>query len=233
GRQGERGRTWQSDEGARDHVSARLGGTARRSDLGRATQARGIGSAAQHAYQHACAVHGRVSMARDRYRRSARGNRWGLALIGVLLLVIGLVALAVGQGLFGGRTAGQRLLGPPVLAVLGQQWVPYVAVAVALVPGFLAVRWVMAQGLDDTVGLASLDEAVDGYVTRGGIGARRPLKREVTDYPGVRRARAHLTESTTHPRPRLAPRLEEAADVNEIRQRVRPKELANLRNGLD
>src|SRR5699024_11963756 len=92
-------------------------------------------------------VTGTVSLARDRYRRSALGNRWGLALIGVLLLVIGLVALAVGQGLFGGQTAGQRILGPPVLAVLGQQWVPYVAVAVALVAGFLALRWLMAQEL--------------------------------------------------------------------------------------
>lgn len=174
-----------------------------------------------------------MSMARDRYRRSARGNRWGLALIGVLLLVIGLVALAVGQGLFGGQTAGQMLLGPPVRAVLAQQWVPYAAVAVALIAGFLALRWLMVQGLNDTVGRLSLHEAEDGHVTMGGNVAGGALEREVSDYPGVRRARAHLTESATHPRLRLALTLEEDADVTKVWQRVRTEALVNLRNALD
>lgn len=172
-------------------------------------------------------------MARDRYRRSARGNRWGLALIGVLLLVAGLAALAAGQGLLGGEAARQVLLSPPVLAVLGQQWVPYVAVAVAFVAGFLALRWLMVQGLNDTVGRLSLSEADDGHVTMSENVAGGALEREVSDYPGVRRARAHLTESAAEPCLRLALTLDEDADVAGVWQRVRTEALANLRRSLE
>lgn len=172
-------------------------------------------------------------MSQDRYRKSARGNRWGLALIGVLLLAAGLAALAAGQGLFGGGAASQALLGPPALAVLGQQWVPYVAVAVAFVAGFLALRWLMGQGLNDTIGRLSLDGTEDGHVTMGENVVGGALEREVSDYPGVRRARAHLTESTTEPRLRLALTLDEDADVTGVWQRVRTEALANLRNALE
>ena len=172
-------------------------------------------------------------MTRDRYRRSARGNRWGIALVGALLLVIGLMALAAGQGLFGSGAAGQALLGSPVLAVLGQQWVPYVAVAVAFVAGFLALRWLLSQGLNDTIGRLSLDKTEDGHVTMGENVVGGALEREVSDYPGVRRARAHLTESATDPRLRLALTLDEDADVTEVWQRVRTEALTNLRNALE
>lgn len=172
-------------------------------------------------------------MARDRSRKSARGNRWGLAVVGAVPLVAGLAALAAGQGLFGASLADSPLLSPPVTDVLAQQWVPYAAVAVAVVVGFLALSWLMAQGLNDTVGRLVLEQGDDGRVEMSESVARGALEQEVADYPGVRRARARLTESGDAPHLRLALTLDDDADVTRVWQRVRSDALANLRRSLD
>lgn len=172
-------------------------------------------------------------MVRDRARKSARGNRLGLIIVGSVLLSAGLAALAVGQGLFGAGPAGQVLLGSALLAVLDQQWVPYAAVALAFVIGFLALRWLMVQGLNDTVGRLSLERQRDGRVEVGENVARGALEHEVTDYPGVRRARARLTESPQEPHLRLALTLEDDADVVGVWRRVRAEALSQLRRALE
>ncbi len=172
-------------------------------------------------------------MARDRSRRSARGNRLGLVIVGVVLLAAGLAALAAGQGLFGGGVAASPLLGDQVTEVLAQPWVPYVAVAVAVVIGFLALRWLMVQGMNDTVGRLFLERNDDGNVEMSESVARGALEQEVADYPGVRRARARLTESSDQPHLRLALTLEDDADVAGVWKRVRSEAIDNLRGALD
>lgn len=171
-------------------------------------------------------------MARDRYRRSARGNRWGLAAVGTVLLAVGLAALAAGQGLFGADLAGQALLGEQAQGVLAQQWVPYVAVAIAFVVAFLALRWLMSQGIHDTVRRLSLEGGGEGRVLVDEDVVSDVVENEVTDYPGVRRARAHLTESVHQPHLRLALTLDEDADVAQVWHRVRGNALVDLRRSL-
>ncbi|OKI16011.1 hypothetical protein A6A08_26325 [Nocardiopsis sp. TSRI0078] len=174
-----------------------------------------------------------MTMTGDRSRRSARGNRWGLVVVGAVLLAAGLASLAAGLGLFGRGPADSALLNPSVREVLGQQWVPYVAVAAALVAAFLALRWLMAQGRNDTVGRLVLERGADGRVEMSESVARGALEEEVADYPGVRRVRARLTESTDAPHLRLALTLDEDADVAGVWRRVRSEALANLRRALD
>ena len=172
-------------------------------------------------------------MARDRSRRSARGNRLGLVIVGVVLLAAGLAALAAGRGLLGGDLAVTPLLGDRTNEVLAQQWVPYVAVAVAFVAGFLALRWLMVQGMNDTVGRLYLARDEAGNVEMSESAARGALEQEVADYPGVRRARARLTESGDRPHLRLALTLEDDADVAGIWRRVRSEAITNLRGALE
>lgn len=172
-------------------------------------------------------------MARDRSRRSARGNRLGLVIVGVVLLAAGLAALAAGRGLLGGDLAATPLLGDRTNEVLAQQWVPYVAVAVAFVAGFLALRWLMVQGMNDTVGRLYLARDEAGNVEMSESAARGALEQEVADYPGVRRARARLTESGDRPHLRLALTLEDDADVDGIWRRVRSEAITNLRGALE
>ena len=172
-------------------------------------------------------------MARDRYRRSARGNRLGLVIVGTLLLVAGAAAFATGQGLFGSGPAGTPLLSDTVNEVLTGRWAPYVAVAVAFVAGFLALRWLLVQGMNDTVGRLRLEHGDGGNVEMSEGAARGALEQEVAEYPGVRRAKARLTESGDEPHLRLALTLDEDADVARVWHRVRGEALANLRSALD
>ncbi|CAL9426877.1 hypothetical protein SUDANB121_01985 [Nocardiopsis dassonvillei] len=172
-------------------------------------------------------------MARDRARRSARGNRQGLLLVGVLLVAAGAAALAAGQGVFGSRLAGEVLLNDGVRGVLAAPWVPYAVVAVAFAAAFLALRWLLVQGLNDTVGRLVLDRDPRGRVEISESVARGALEQEVADYPGVRRARARLTESAEEPHLRLALTLDDDADVTGVWQRVRSEALANLRRSLE
>ncbi|MFE3462014.1 alkaline shock response membrane anchor protein AmaP [Nocardiopsis aegyptia] len=172
-------------------------------------------------------------MARDRNRRSARGNRIGLALVGGVLLAGGLAALALGRGLFGADLAGGALLGSAAMEVLGRQWVPYAAVALSFVAAFLALRWLLAQGMNDTLGRLVLEQGPEGRVEISESVARGALEQEVAEYPGVRRARARLTESSDEPHLRLALTLEDDADVAGVWRRVRSEALANLRRTLE
>jgi hypothetical protein len=172
-------------------------------------------------------------MARDRNRRSARGNRLGLAVVGAVLLVAGLGALALGRGLLGPDLAGEAILGSAVMDVLGRQWVPYVAVALAFALAFLALRWLLAQGMNDTLGRLVLEQDDDGRVEISESVARGALEQEVADYPGVRRARARLTESSAEPHLRLMLTLEDDADVAGVWRRVRSEALANLGRTLE
>ncbi|MFF1673301.1 alkaline shock response membrane anchor protein AmaP, partial [Nocardiopsis flavescens] len=126
-------------------------------------------------------------MARNRARRSARGNRQGLLLVGILLLAAGAAAFAAGRGLFGPRVAGGALMNGAVRDLLAAPWVPYAVVALAFVAAFLALRWLLAQGLNDTVGRLVLERGPEGRVEMSENAARGALEQEVSDYPGVRR----------------------------------------------
>ncbi|MCY9782375.1 alkaline shock response membrane anchor protein AmaP [Nocardiopsis sp. EMB25] len=172
-------------------------------------------------------------MGRDMNRRSARGNRVGLLAVGLLLMIVGLAALAAGRGVLGPDLAGEAIAGTRVRELLDQRWVPYAAVAVAFLSGFLALRWLLVQGMNDTVGRVVLDHGPGGRVEMSESVARGALEQEVAEYPGVRRARARLTESSEAPHLRLALLLEEDADVTRVWERVRSEALANLGEALD
>ncbi|WP_116247747.1 alkaline shock response membrane anchor protein AmaP [Nocardiopsis sp. FIRDI 009] len=172
-------------------------------------------------------------MGRDMNRRSARGNRVGLVVVGALLMALGLAALAAGRGVLGPDLAEEAILDARVREALGQRWVPYAAVAVAFLTGFLALRWLLVQGMNDTVGRVVLDHDPDGRVEMSESVARGALEQEVAEYPGVRRARARLTESAEAPHLRIALLLEEDADVTRVWERVRSEALKHLGEALD
>ncbi|MDA0562899.1 alkaline shock response membrane anchor protein AmaP [Streptomonospora sp. S1-112] len=169
-----------------------------------------------------------------RARRSARGNRWGLALVGLVVTVLGAAALAAGRGLL--PVAGPRaaLAEAPGALGIGGAWVPYAAAVAAVVVAVLALRWLAVQGRGDTVDQVAVEPDPSGGTTDlPARAARGAFEDAVREYPGVRRARAHLTESTTAPHMRLDLTLDDDADVTAVWRRVRAEALADLRTALD
>jgi hypothetical protein len=182
-----------------------------------------------------------MSMTRtDRARATARGNRWGLALLGALLAAAGAAALAAGLGAFGGRVSGTTPAGGAAAVGAVGVWPPYAAAVLAVVAALLALRWLLVQGRSDTVDRLALDPVTPGGGTAGAGttrmaagAARGAFEDEVGDYPGVRHARARMTESEHAPRVRLDLTLDDDADVPAVWRRVRAEALENLRTTLE
>ncbi|MBV2362651.1 alkaline shock response membrane anchor protein AmaP [Streptomonospora nanhaiensis] len=169
-----------------------------------------------------------------RARRSARGNRWGLATVGLLLAVLGAAALGAGRGLLPVPTPRAGLAETPGALGIGGAWLPYAAAAAAVLAALLALRWLAVQGRGDTVGRVAVEPDPRGGTTDlPARAARGAFEDAVREYPGVRRARARLTESSAAPHVRLDLTLDDDADVAAVWRRVRAEALADLRTALD
>lgn len=170
-------------------------------------------------------------------RRTARGNRQGLALVGVLLLAAGSAVPLLVYGPFPplfagspGETVGS--LGERIAPLPTAPWVPYAIAAVAVAVLVVSLRWLLVQGRSARVSSLRLDEGDRGRTDVVARAACKALAREVSAYPGVRRGRAQLTESSHEPCLLLDLVLAEGADPVAVWQRCRDDALAGLRVSL-
>ncbi|MFE1166210.1 hypothetical protein [Nocardiopsis sp. NPDC058789] len=170
-------------------------------------------------------------------RRTARGNRQGLALVGVVLTAVGATVPLLAYGPFdllppgaSGETLGS--VGALLAPHLSAPWVPYAAAGLAVVVAVLALRWLVVQGRTARVPSLRLDEGERGRTDVAARAACSALAREVGGYPGVRRGRAQLTESPREPCLRLDLVLAEDADPVAVWRRCRDDGLVRLRASL-
>lgn len=169
-----------------------------------------------------------------RTRRSARGNRWGLGILGAILAGVGAASLATGLGAFGTSAATAPLLGRAVRDWLDQPWVPYAGVAAAVVVALVALRWLVVQGRSDTMGRLRLDEEnARGVTEMPSTAVRDVLEEKVGRHPDVRRARARLTGSSYEPGVVLDLTVDADADATTLWRRLQREELATLRDALE
>lgn len=170
----------------------------------------------------------------DSARGSARVNRFGLALLGLVLIAAGAASLAAGAGVFGSGPARAELFGGPIPGWLARPWVPYAFAAAAIIVALVALRWLTAQGGTDAVGRLRMEtEPSSGTIEMPSLVARGALAEQVGRYPGVRRVRVHLTESRHDPNVRLDLTLNADADVAAVWQRCRQEGIEQLRGALE
>ncbi|GAA1094320.1 hypothetical protein NE857_01530 [Nocardiopsis exhalans] len=173
-----------------------------------------------------------------RARRTARGNRQGLALMGVLLLAAGAVVPLLVYGPFPRFAAGSadETLGSvagQAAPLLAAPWIPYAVAALAVLAVVAALRWLLVQGRSARVSSLHLAEGDGGRTDVVARAACKALASEISAYPGVRRGRAQLTESPREPCLLLDLVLAEDADPVAVWQRCRNEALARLRLSLD
>ncbi|MDT0301580.1 Asp23/Gls24 family envelope stress response protein [Streptomonospora wellingtoniae] len=167
-------------------------------------------------------------------RRTSRGNRCGLVLVGTVLAAAGALALAAGSGLLGRRLADADVGSLPSGAAGTGTLLSYGVVAVSVLAGLLALRWMIVQGRSDAVGRLVVEPDSGRGATEMSAGAARGAFEEaVAAYDGVRRARARVTDSALTPHLRLDLTLADDADVADLWRRVRSEVLADLRTALD
>jgi len=150
-------------------------------------------------------------------RRTARGNRLGLVIVGVILLAAGAFALGRGLGLIARLPADEPLLSMPERRMA--QTTPWFwwAVAVgAVVVVVLAARWLAVQTRSGRVGVLR----VDGDTRMPARVVARAVERDAEETAGVVRARAALVGSRTRPGLRLDLTADERADWPRLRRDV-------------
>ena len=178
--------------------------------------------------------------------KTARGNRIGLAVVGVLLLAAGGYVLARSLGAFGTEQADA-----PVYAERSASWIhaqqPWIWItlaAIGVIVALLALRWLLVQLRTDRLGRIAMDTdlALDPY-DDGDLGAGRTtlptsalttaIGQEIDGYPGVRAVTVHVAGRPDRPELRLEVTIESGADPARIRTRIVDEAIAHAKAALD
>lgn len=169
-------------------------------------------------------------------RRTARGNRIGLAVVGLILLAAGAYALARGLA------AGPELLGSAHAPLTdrhlrsypaSQSWFWPVAAVVTVIITLLALRWLAVQARTDAVGDIALETSPRQGTTR--LPARAltdALEDDLTASPYVQRVNAILTGPAAARRLALTVTLTTGSDPATVAQRT-SQALERLRHAHD
>jgi hypothetical protein len=169
--------------------------------------------------------------------RPARLNRTLLLLTAVVLLAAAAFTLLLGSGILArlGLTSPERGAALTPTSLSPPSWVPYLSIVVALIVGLLALRWLLAQTMrKPATGTWRLEhDPATGTTRLDAQNAVDPLVEEVETYPGVHRASARLSCTSTRPQLHLVIGTEDAADITELRRRIDTDAVPRLRQALD
>lgn len=163
-------------------------------------------------------------------RRTGRGNRWGLALVGLVLAVLGGLVLA--RGLTGAATplvdAGTR-----AFFVRNSPMIWWAVAVVSILIALLALRWLFAQGRRDTHARLRLESGPGGVTEIAAGGMAHAVAADVESSPAVLNADADLVGPRGHPEVRLRVAADEAAPMSELSEHLSRVTLPHLRDALD
>jgi hypothetical protein len=180
------------------------------------------------------APRGTSRSARRAVARSAGGSRWGITLLGLVLLVAGVFTVLLTLGVFGANRPQRPLLDPVVIAVLGAN--PLVSRLVAIAFGLLllvlglvwAVKSLRPERKPDLV----LDGGPGTDIRVSATAAADAVADGAADLPGVARARARMVGSASAPAVRATVWVSDDADVADICRRLDAEVLVQVRDAL-
>jgi hypothetical protein len=165
---------------------------------------------------------------------AVRTNRTLLALVGLLLLLIGLATLALGTGLLNPPAQDQPVLNTTADTWLeGHSWIWWPIAAAGVLIALLCLRWLLAQARSNRVSSLRIGERTpEGHTTVAGSALTAALENEVEGYRGVQRTHAHLTGSPSAPRLSLTVTLDGRVPVKEVQQQITDQAIAHARQAL-
>ena len=178
--------------------------------------------------------------------KTARGNRIGLAVVGVLLLAAGGYVLARSLGAFGTEQADAPVYAERTASWIHAQqpWIWITLAAIGVIVALLALRWLLVQLRTDRLGRIAMDTdlALDPD-DDGDLGAGRTtlptsalttaIGHEIDGYPGVRAVTVHVAGRPDRPELRLEVTIDSDADPARIRTRIVDEAIAHAKLALD
>lgn len=168
-------------------------------------------------------------------RRTGRGNRWGLALTGIVLAVLGGYALARGMGAFGRDAAGTTIANRYVRSFL-LAWSPWIWWAVALVAvivALLGLRWLFVQGRRDSRDSLRMETGPGGVTDVTAKGMAAAVAADVATSPAVLNAEADLGGARDRLMVRLRVVADEQASMSELRDHLAGVAIPHMRSALE
>ncbi|MEO3870513.1 alkaline shock response membrane anchor protein AmaP [Nonomuraea sp. B12E4] len=167
-------------------------------------------------------------------RKTARGNRWGLALVGLVLAILGGLALARGLGAFP-RTwpAGAPIVDGGVRGFFARTspWIWWAVALAAIVIALLALRWLFVQGRGRARGMVRVESGPAGVTEVTAEGMAHAVAADVATGPAVLDADADV--AGPRPRVRLRVAADEAAPMSELAGHLTTVTLVRLRDALE
>ena len=178
--------------------------------------------------------------------KTARGNRIGLAVVGVLLLAAGGYVLARSLGAFGTEQADAPVYAERTASWIHAQqpWIWITLAAIGVIVALLALRWLLVQLRTDRLGRIAMDtDLALAPDDDGDLGAGRTtlptsalttaIGQEIDGYPGVRAVTVHVAGRPDRPELRLEVTIDSYADPARIRTRIVDEAIAHAKAALD
>ncbi|TDD47762.1 hypothetical protein E1286_16745 [Nonomuraea terrae] len=170
-------------------------------------------------------------------RKPGRGNRWGLAIVGLVLALLGGSALARGMGAFPQNWAASRttIVDANVVGFFARTspWIWWLVALAGLILAVLGVRWVLAQWHREPRRTFVLDNTPTGVTDVSSRAMARAMAADVATGPSVLDADARMTGSRQDPEVRLRVVADESASLPELSRHLVRVALPNMRDALD
>ena len=168
--------------------------------------------------------------------RTGRGNRYGLALIGILLMAGGVYALLRGHGSLGARQPRTA----PLLTTTesrwasGHSWVWIIAAAACILIALLMLRWLLIQLRSERLRRLPVEpDATRGRTNMAATALTDAVEDDIVAYPGVHAARVRLVGHPDQPELRLRVLVDPRTDLGAIRRRIRDEAIIRARAALE
>ena len=177
------------------------------------------------------------------HRRTARGNRIGLAVVGVLTLLAGAALLAANRGWIANGHRSASIYPPRARGYVHDHgsWLWPVIAAAAIVVGLVFLRWLLVQPRTDALSGLVVDGDSPGPMSDDGAGRTTMPAHAVTDIVeddvaglhGVRRVTARLSGHRDAPELWLRVVADADADIARIRTEISAQVVPDARTCLD
>ena len=171
-------------------------------------------------------------------RHAARGNRIGLGLLGLALLLAGAALATVSLRVFGDHNAAQPIYPSQAQRYIHQHsWIWSLLAAAAIIIGLLCLRWLIVQPRRDTLRRIRIDsdrtsEPGSGRTLLLSAAVANVVEDELAPQSGVRRVSAALSGSPDQPEIWITLVADPGADLAHLRDHLSETTLPSIRSTL-
>ncbi len=169
--------------------------------------------------------------------RTARGNRLGLLIVGLTLMILSALAIARGAGAFPQAVAPAR--SPLVDGSVRQPfatynpWLWWVIAAAGIVLALFGLRWLLAQGRRGRLGGMRLESGPSGVTEVDTGSVTDAAAAEAGTHPAIINATADMIGTNAHPAVRMKVVVAEDAPMSAVREQLGGVVIPHMRQALE